>query len=650
MVRKEVYINLKTQGERVRKILGGFLILLLFWITVAIGLLPFKQYVEELFIAAIVAMIFLALFTEDSFAEKFAIISGCSILLALILHIALSANWVAGSQWNFYLQILVFLFLAGLTLSLVIGTKTEKHFTFGSMPKSNLLRAIGEGLKFLAVLLGFLWLFTIWHWVTLFTPLMTPNQMLLLAIILYIIGSALERGWHTVPYTAIERITYGLAWSTLAVLVLLAILGLIGWARGSFWNQVKGQLLTVFILSLLVALSLSTLKPATVKEKERSFRTYRLETLKSASEKIIEKLEGLTAGSEVHIVTKNIPLFNLGKVELAFTPTTLAVPIYMGTEEIGAVFFGKGRYVIDANVKTYQESFEGDVVLIGNSIKWREAKKKANLMVARPEHLETWGFKTKYDVLSLTEKRLNQVKLWKPRALRTRKKKAEYTRIDLPGIYIEDTPERTVVKLPFIHVEEGPEGDFVKIGPLTIRDERTGKTIVSFGPFKIVDEQAPKLITGKDRWLIFIYDKTGREISIAAKEEKAVYTVGKTTLYVSDGKLRLIDGDITVIMKPDEKSISRNGFSLKVIKNKVLKLTSGNLKLKAHKSGVIKLVDRHGNVHVIRDVNTASKVIEKADEMAEDLIRAILEKREVEGLAKFLEELDKEMKKKGGSP
>jgi hypothetical protein len=31
--------------------------------------------------------------------------------------------------------------------------------------------------------------------------------------------------------------------------------------------------------------------------------------------------------------------------------------------------------------------------------------------------------------------------------------------------------------------------------------------------------------------------------------------------------------------------------------------------------------------------------------MAEDLIRAILEKREVEGLTKFLEELDKEMKK-----
>jgi len=48
-------------------------------------------------------------------------------------------------------------------------------------------------------------------------------------------------------------------------------------------------------------------------------------------------------------------------------------------------------------------------------------------------------------------------------------------------------------------------------------------------------------------------------------------------------------------------------------------------------------------------VNTALKVIEKADEMAEDLIRAILEKREVEGFAKFLEELDKEMKKEGVS-
>ena len=142
-----------------------------------------------------------------------------------------------------------------------------------------------------------------------------------------------------------------------------------------------------------------------------------------------------------------------------------------------------------------------------------------------------------------------------------------------------------------------------------------------------------------------IYDKTGREISIAAKEGKAVYTVGKTTLHVSDGKLRLIDGDTIVVMKPHKKSVSRNGFSLKVIKGEVLKLVSGSLTLKAHKSGTIKLIDRYGNVHVIRDVNTALKVIEKADEMAEDLIRAILEKREVEGLAKFLEELDKEMKR-----
>lgn len=645
MIKTRINMNLKDREEHVRKVLGGFLVLLLFWIIVATGIVPFKQYVEEVFIAIIIATILLAFTTGSNLAEKIAITSGYSMLLAIILYIALNVNWITGQQWNLYLQILVLLFLAGLTLSITVGARTIKPFKFELTPKSHTLKAIGSGLKFLALLLGFIWLFTIWHWITLFTLLMTPDQMLLLAIILYIIGGVLERGWHPVPYTAIERLTYGLAWSTLGMLILLAIFGFIGWARGPLWSQVKGQLLTVFILSFLAALSLSTLKPASVKEKERSFRTYVFEALKSASDEIIEKLGGLTVGSEVYVVTKNVPLFSLGKVELAFTPATIAVPIYMGTEEIGAVFFGKGRYVVDANVKMYQESFEGDTVLIGNSKRWKNAKKNANLVVARPEHLETWGFKTKYDVISTAEKRLNQVKLWKPRVPREREKKAEYTRIDLPGIYVEDMPERTIVKLPFIHIEEGPEGDFVKIGPLTIRDEKTGRTLVSFGPFKIVDDQAPKLIIGEDRWLVFIYDKTGREISIAAKEGKAVYTVGKTTLHVSDGKLRLIDGDIKVVMKLHKKSVSRNGFSLKVIKGESLRLVSGNLTLKAHKSGVIKLIDRYGNVHVIRDVNTALKVIEKADEMAEDLIRAILEKREVEGLAKFLEELDKEMKR-----
>lgn len=645
MIKTKIPLNLKDREEHVKKVLGGFLILLLFWVAIATGIVPFKQYVEEVFIAIIIVTILLALTTGSSLAEKFAIISGYSMLLAIILYIALNVNWIVGQQWNLYLQILVLIFLSGLILSITFGTRTLKPFKFESAPKSHILKNIGSGLKFLSFLLGFIWLFTIWHWIALFTLLMTPDQMLLIAVILYIIGGVLERGWHPVSYTAVERLIYGLAWNTLGMLILLAIFGFIGWARGPFWSQVKSQLLTIFILAFLAALSLSTLKPASVKEKERSFRTYMFKALKSASDEIVEKLGGLTVGSEVYVVTKSAPLFSLGKAELAFTPATIAVPIYMGTEEIGAVFFGRGRYIVDANVKTYQESFEGDVVLIGNSKRWKKAKKNANLVAAGPEHIETWDFKTKYDAVSMAEKRLNQIKLWKPSMLREGEKKYEYTRIDLPGIYIEDTPERTVVKLPFIHIEEGPEGDFVKIGPLTIRDEKSGKTLVSFGPFKIVDEQAPKLITEEDRWLAFIYDKTGREISIAAKEGKVLYTVGKTTLHVSNSKLRLIDGDTRVVMKPHKKSVSRNGFSLKVMKGEFLKLVSGNLTLKAHKSGTIKLVDRYGNVHAIKDINIALKVIEKADEMAEDLIRAILEKREVEGLAKFLEELDKEMKR-----
>ena len=638
------HIYLRNVGERARKGWGILLLLLLLWITAVIGITPFKAYIEEIFIFLIIVAVLISLITGTTLAEKFAILSGHSILLAIILYLTLEVNWVVGTQWNLYLQILVFLFIAGLALTISVGAREAKHLRL-AFTKIGILETIGGGLKFLALLLGLIWFFTIWHWITLFTLFMTPDQMLLAAITLYIIGGILERGWHPVPYTAIERLTYGLAWSTLAMLLLLVFLGFIGWAKGPLWSHVKSQLLAVFIISLLAAFSLSTLKPVSVKEKERSVRTYKLKSLISASEKVVEELGGLTVGSEIYVVTKNKPLFSLGKAELAFVPATVAVPIYMGTEEIGAVFFGKGRYLVDANVKKYEENFEGDVILIGNTRRWKNAKAKAGLTTARPEHLEVWGFKSINEIISMAEKRLGQVKLWEPAITKTRREKREYTKIDLPGLYIEETPERTVVRLPFIHIEEGPWGEFVKVGPLTIREDKTGRTVMGFGPFKIVDEYAPKLIAGEDRWLVFIYDNTGREISIAAKEGKAVYTVGKTTLHVSDGKLRLIDGDIFVVMKPDKKTVTRNGFSLKVIRGEVLKLVSGNLTLKAHRAGVIKLIDRYGNVHVVRDVDTALKVIEKADEMAEDLIRAILERREVEGLAKFLEELDKEMKK-----
>lgn len=629
--------------ERVRKGWGILLLFLLLWVIAAIGIVPFEAYVEEIFIGVIIVAILLSLVSGSTLTEKLAILSGQSILLAIILYLALEVNWVIGTQWNLYLQILVFLFITGLALSISVGVRENKYSERG-LTRGGVLKAVGRGLKFLALLLGLIWLFTIWHWITLFTLIMTPDQMLLAAVTLYITGGILERGWHPVPYTAIERLTYGLAWSILTMLILLVFLGFIGWIKAPLWTRVKGQLLTIFIISLLAAFSLSTLKPMSVKEKERSIGTYRLESLRSASEKVVEELGGLTVGSETYIVTKNKPLFSLGKAELAFVPATVVVPIYMGIEEIGAVFFGRGRYLVDANVKKYEENFEGDAILIGNAKRWKNAKANAGLTMARPEHLEVWGFKSRNEIISIADKRLSQVKLWKPAITKKRKEKRKYTKIDLPGLYIEETPERTVVKLPFMHIEEGPEGEFVRLGPLTIREDKTGRTVMGFGPFKIVDEHAPKLIASEDRWLVFIYDNTGREISIAAKEGKAVYTVDKTTLHVSDGKLRLIDGDIVVVMKPNKKTVTRNGFTLKVIKGRVLKLVSGNLKLKARRTGVIKLVDRHGNVHVVRDVNTALRVIEKADEMAEDLIRAILEKREVEGLTRFLEEIDKEMR------
>ena len=128
-------MDLKGHEERVRKVLGGFLILFLFWVVVATGIVPFKQYVEEVFIAVIIATILLAFTAGSNLAEKFAITSGYSMLLAIILYIALSVNWITGQQWNFYLQILVLLFLAGLTLSITVGARSISiTISLGGLP------------------------------------------------------------------------------------------------------------------------------------------------------------------------------------------------------------------------------------------------------------------------------------------------------------------------------------------------------------------------------------------------------------------------------------------------------------------------------------------------------------------------------------
>lgn len=297
------------------------------------------------------------------------------------------------------------------------------------------------------------------------------------------------------------------------------------------------------------------------------------------------------------------------KTQVKLKKGSLFIPV-TAKKEIGGIYFGEGSYQLDAKVKTYSEVYRGVTLVSGG--KWESVKKDQKMKIADEQAFDDIGLKRE-EVLEIAR-------------LQVKGKLTDELRKKLKNVQ---------VNLPFIKVRETPHGEYVKVGPLEFTDTG-GEEHVRIGPWEYSESKH------RSRFI-----KDGLLIQIRSKDEDiTIITNGKTIMTKGDMHI-IVDGKVTV--KGEDISLSMDEHT-KLMRSGKLKLICKEDKRILHSDGFRLTVGettgrirKNGKSRVIKDENTLAEIRTEIDAVADELIKEILDQKELRELDALIKRFEQEL-------
>jgi len=375
----------------------------------------------------------------------------------------------------------------------------------------------------------------------------------------------------------------------------IGFLGIVFWIFAKIFNLVP-EYQTLIFFGSIAAVGIGYI--VGIFEEERKLRwIYEAEDFEKIEEPKIKE-EARVLKSDLEIKKDN--------TKINIEEGSIFVPVANG-KEIGGVFFGQGSYSVDAKVKKYINVFQGITVLTGN--KWKNVKK--SLRDAEEKDFESMGLK-KDEVFDLARIQIEE-KEWKK---------------------IRKRFEKTVssIDMPFIKVRETEAGDYVKVGPIEVIDVEGKGSRVKFGPFKVGEsmeweEQALYDISAKIR-------TKNKEISLKIKGDKTILKEDDRMVISKPNKVIIEDGDVSLKITENKRILKSEELSIFESEGKTV-LKTPDVKVILNDELTIK---KDGETHVLKNAKIKQEIKNKLD----DLIRDILDKKEMKELDSLLEKLKQE--------
>jgi hypothetical protein len=635
--------------SRLKKAAGvTYVIFLVFWVL-SVWRWPFSflgDYVQPIFLAAVIAGYVNFVLDARTVRLVFGKIANVSIELIFMMWIFLPSRLIAAPPWFTYLSIFSTTFILTLTLALFFGGSISDKYS----RLSDRIGGFFHGIAFIVVVL----------WLSGTAGLLLPiglapsifsNYLLPLGIGVYILGSLVQSASFPIRWVAAERASYSIAWGCLGAIILTFVFRWIGFLSYSSLPDLERTFFLFFIGWIVVGIALSTSKSADMKSKENEIRrTWWWERfskpIRESARILTEELKGLKLSDKVYILPLGAEVVKTERVSVESKPETLAIPLMLGDDEVGALYVGSGAYSVNANVKEFADRFDGNATVFTNPRVWQNMKAKQKWLQAYPEDIKEAGFQESDDLMKLAEKELGEFKSFAERAqFSGARRTGKFGHVHVPGVSVDEGPGYERVHLPFIDVISDAEGDFVRVGPIKVWDS-AGKSVVKFGPFLAVDETIPDAITKPSKVIVAISDRSGKDVDIATLKEEILFHKGTTNLHVKGNLMSLRDNGTTVRITRRKKEIRTPRLLLLVKPGVKAVLRSGSLKFKADVDGRVRLRRRTGEVIRERNSALAIRLIDQLDEMVDDLTRAALEKRELEELAEFFSKIDDTFREK----
>jgi hypothetical protein len=611
---------------------------LLLWLL-AIWRWPFNflgDYVQPFFLIAA----FLGYTSGVLGARKIRAVFGNVAEVSIGLVVAIWLFAPSGYIWVTCLNIFATIFVISLIGALLLsGTISDKY--------SRLSDKVSRYLHSIALIIMAIWLFGRQGFFLLIgiAPGVFSDYLVPLAFGVYILGSVVQSASFPIHWVAAERVAYSISWGCLGALILTIALRWIGLLQYSSLGALERTLFLLFLGWLVVGIALSSSKSVETKSKENEIRkTWWWERfskpVRESARVLTEELSKLKLSDRVYVLPLGGKVVKSERVLVESKPTTLAIPVMIDEDEVGAVYIGSGTYSVNAGLKEFTDRFDGDTTVFTSPKVWQTMKASQKWLQAYPEDIKQAGFQEAEDVSRLAQSKLNNFKLFAEKAqLAGTRESRKFGQVHLPGISVDEGPGYESVRLPLIDVVSDSEGDFVRVGPLRVW-ESSGRSGVEFGPFLAIDEAVPDVLSKPSKVLVAITDRSGTGIDIASLKDEVLLHKGSTNLHVKGGLISLRDNGTTVRITKERKEIHTPRLTLVVKPRAGAKLRSGALKFGARIDGRVYLRSRTGEIMRARDTALASRLIEQLDEMVDDLTRAALEKRELEELSEFFSRVD----------
>ncbi|MCK4247837.1 MAG: hypothetical protein KAX04_04795, partial [Methanomicrobia archaeon] len=322
-----------------------------------------------------------------------------------------------------------------------------------------------------------------------------------------------------------------------------------------------------------------------------------------------EKIEEPRIKEDARVLKSDLEI-KKGDSKISIDEGSIFVPIANG-KEIGGVFFGQGSYRVDAKVKKYINVFQGITVLTGN--KWKNVKKDMKLKDAEDKDFENMGLK-KDEVFDLARIQIEE-KEWK----KIRRKFGKTV---------------SSIEMPFVKIRETEAGDYVKVGPIEITDIGKRGSRVRFGPFRVGEGMD---IEWEEQTLYDVSAKIrtkDKEISIKIKGNKIILKEDGRMVISKPDKVIIEDGDITLKIAENKRILKSEDLNIFESEGKTV-LRTPDIKVILNDKLTIK---KDGETQIVKN----PKIKQEIKDSIDDLIRDVLDRKEMKELDSLLEKLKQE--------
>lgn len=322
----------------------------------------------------------------------------------------------------------------------------------------------------------------------------------------------------------------------------------------------------------------------------------------------IEEEEEPHISEEVHVVDQDIKIAQK-KAQVDIQKGSIFIPV-VGGKEIGGIYFGAGSYRVDATIKEYSDVYRGITMISGSD--WESVRSSHALRSAEQQDFETIGL-SKDEVLELA-------------------------RLQLKGKFTDEVKrklKKTEIDLPFIKVRETAHGSHVKVGPIEIKDG-PGHEHVRVGPWEINDYGESKRFRSK-----------GLVITIRSKDEDiTIRTNGDTEFIrgdqhiIANHRIKIRTDDIDLLIDKDKKILRSESFKL-YSKGEKRILQSDGFKLTIRSTAGT--IEKKGKSAHISDPNTLEEIRSEIDAISDELIRNVLDQKELTELNTLIKKFEQEI-------